>query len=428
MASQAQLLQIAKRNTVANFTRDEARSDETSQNITSMLPIRKIEGAVGSSSASMRAMAKVYIVPSTATAKQRECFFMFLACLYHTSSDKDQMKWNNLLATLIHFLYKDVVTPVINHELQPVQMTVAQLEVISAMVVAVAERPKGSQQTAAPLFKDAGYKKSLFDLPVIAGPAVGSVMWVEEWTAMYAFLGVICFTVNKDITGSGENALRSARFIALSNKYKWSPDKYTFLGGSLSPNEHAFEMTTAAWKRLPVTRRVFFSYAGKIGELSGTAEDEALYTTVRLMKWTDLAHVQIITTFLSQYGWAGSCPALRASITEYNNSISQMVSMCPVLYDTMGRKITRTGGAEARDVALLPFIKAIHGDGLDVARRDRFLPLLYVAHKVLSTDNTTLASYQVPESFQAAYDEFIAVKRMMEAVTAEDEEESDQTE
>jgi hypothetical protein len=143
------------------------------------------------------------------------------------------------------------------------------------------------------------------------------------------------------------------------------------------------------------------------------------------MKYTDLAHVVIIHRFLNEYPWAAELPSLQSNIRSYNQGLSQLEGMCEDLLDARGNPVLLPNGKRRKNLSAMPFVKLIHGDSLDVAKREGVRVLLYVAWEVLRQTDTTLGSYTVPESYPSALNEFYSALDALDALQEVDESDSD---
>jgi len=319
----------------------------------------------------------------------------------------------------------------LSNEVQHERLTAVHVSQISSIVDVYAHSKGCSDEELGERFKNCGWNPNRVNLPLPIDYEDDLIGGVPELLSLYAYLGVLCVACVKDASGSGEAALTTARFKAIREKYKLTKEGYPFLGGDAAPSISSFVNLTESWKRLPVTRRVMFSHFGKIASISGSAEDEALFTTIKLMKFADMVHVSIIGSFLVAYPWAAQLPSLQASIINYDNETGRLLNMCPDLADNMGRKMYSHDRKVLKDAALLPYAKLIHGDGLDIAKRDTMLPLLYVAKRQMMINFPTLSNYQVPEEFPLAFEEFEITLRfraggLHEDETAEDDEGADE--
>jgi hypothetical protein len=323
--------------------------------------------------------------------------------------------------TTLGLLYADKLNEVVGAEVQVDTITYEQLGNISEYVRWMTNPSILNEDEHFEKARELKHNPRAFALPLPMGCLIGSVSVEPELISFYAYLGVICAAAVKDATGSGNQALTVSRFRAIRDKYKWATDNYPFLGGSSAPSVFSLDKLSDVWKRLPITKRVFFTSVCRIAEIGGSAEDEALFLTLRLMKFSDMTHVMIIGSFLVAYPWAASIPSLAPSVINFDNETRRLMKMCPDVKDSAGRTVLTAGRVAEKDASLLPYAKLIHGDTLDIVKRDSMLPLLYVAKRQLSITQHTLASYTVDSEFPQVYDDFLRVMELRGGIAVEND-------
>lgn len=374
------------------------------------------------SKAGMTTRPYIYYLPDNTTLVDKTSFFWYLVLCSRRQLDVKMLEVQSWLATLVYLLYPTVLdsstathyvkTPFGRGNLEKVgdMMTAAKGESLS--------NPDAKHWTPVNI-KSFGTsyipKLGLTDFPK---PSVISplAMNVElEPLMMYAYLGVICFSFNKDIAGSGKQALETKRFDALKKKYKWTDLQAPVLSEEARPSNEFFSVLSSAWGRMPHLRREFFTYAAHISTFNSNAEDEALFTVVRLMKWSDLAHITIINTLIAQYPWVLSLPSLATAAQAYAAGLNQLRQMCPIKTDAFGREEKDEDGSVVRDTTLMPYVKVVYGDKLDVARRDQMLPLIFLAVEILKPSLVSLAQYTVGSVYPVVMREFRYIDTSIQA-------------
>jgi len=379
---------------------------DTSQKLKSLSSAKTVAGGVGSTQASLTQRTKWYRVPTGSSPNDLICLIRYFMLCAVNDDSLNRGEWKNLLASMVGALYTDSITQAIGFELDVVRLSQGEMHAICESVNTLLGLPDMTpDKFKMTLTKHIGVLKKL-QLPSPGDWALGAFAVEAPTTAYYAYLGVIAMAAVKDASGTGEQALTTNRFRAILSKYHWAKEDFPFLGGDLAPSTHAFTMFNHSWTLLPSTRRLFFTNSGKITELGGSAEDEAFLTTFRLMKFSDMTHIAIINGFLDTYSWAVKLGSLQRSVINYTQEVDKMYNMCPQLPDERGLPQKTIDGLIIRDATLLPYVKAIHQDSLDIGNRNLMLPLLYVAHRALMEDDPNLASYVVPENYPGAWAEF----------------------
>jgi len=363
----------------------------------------------------MRAVITAYILPDNATLDDKKAWMWMLAFSANNSDETDKTRWSNLIASMTAALYPTLIGGGPSSSITKNVLTTTQVleaKRIAALAAHIVDGPGGPRAAEIRAAAEALYALLIPEIRLVpelpAGLPSETVMW-------YAYFGVIIFAMVKDVNDTGGAALKVNRYRALKSKYGWDDGTAPMLEEAARPSDHAFAQINRAWVRLPELRGPLFRYLCRISEIDASVEDEAVFSVVRLMKYADLTHIALIGQFLVEYPWAVELPLLAGSVRGYLTSIQQLLGMCDDRRDAGGRLMLRADGNREKETTLLPYIKLLHSDKLDIAKREKVKPLLYLAHHVLKATVTTLGAYAVPEQYPAVLAQFNEAQAAIDA-------------
>lgn len=219
----------------------------------------------------------------------------------------------------------------------------------------------------------------------------------QDWLMFHGYLGLLLFTMHKDAKSGSGKALLESRPLALRKKYSKTETEYVLWSEIGRPLTAAYTACTAVWKIIPQTRLTLMSEFVTSSSNMISAEREALFTTVRLMRWTDMSHVVIIQEALNTFPYLAACPDLVGELQAFAAGMRQIYEMMPEYTDPITRQ-------RVRDVTTMPYIKALWGDRKSIAQRNTMPLLLAVALKMLTESRPTLRGYTGPTGYQTKID------------------------
>lgn len=369
----------------------------------------------GASQSSQSTSFPVYTVPAVASDRAKWMFAMYLISC-GTSRDATPTQVKSLLYSLSFLLYDQLLSSGDGKEYKKVILTPQQTNTV---VDAVILTGRDIQQ------KDDSERAASLRFPTICKmlptphTVTGDLAALEtEWILVYAYYGLLGFALTKDVTGTGEPALTIARPTAIMSKYRLSPGQVPFIGSGMEPSNLVFEHTYKAWRELPYLRRQVFSYVATLGRPTTSAEDDAVYTTTRLMAWGENAHVALILRFAEECPVALDYPDIAADWSRFIRELTNFVGLCEPLKDTLGNPKLGPDGKEIKDIDQLPFVKMIYLDKISILLRHEHERLLDIAVHFLKKTDIKLEQYQAPEvylreaaKFSAYHAEFLAEMR-----------------
>jgi hypothetical protein len=305
------------------------------------------------------------------------------------------------LASLSALLYPTLILPLNGVALQLENIDAAFLAKIRAAIDAYKNLDSARSKDAKGEAMKISVLYSVRELPSLgfAESSVGNFQ--IDFQGAYAYYGLVCATIQKDASRTGWEALSKNRPRALISKYGWSVDQYPYIGGSYSYSQPAAMWMRRQWMLMSQMRRALFTYFCSLGTLDTSAADESLFTTVRLMRWTDLSHIAIIYRFLTEHPIAAEAPVLTPHVAVYHTAVQQLIQWCPDVKDSAGAPVFGADGIVQKDTSALAFVKIFYYDKGEIAPRKIMEPLLQVAGAFLTAGDALLAGYSFPTGYTA---------------------------
>lgn len=374
-------------------------------------PVPTVSGPAPLPSMTTRALA--YELPAAVSIDKKRAFFMYLILCLRSETSKDRKEYSNLLYTWFHALFRSMIAPLLNVHYDVEIVSNKDLDRMVKRMDAGAQTLKDSVEDAKAKMKAMSLVKILTFLPVswICAPIAYSMAF--DHTALYGILGMICFCLHKDAAGSGSEALKTSRYNALMKKYSLDVKDYPYYGPLMGATTKGLTELKVAWANNPILKKTVFTELIKFSGQDTTLEQDYVFLFVRLMRWSDLSHIPIITEALNMYPGLDIIPQLRPSLIAYKAGVNQMRMMCPDLLDASGGSVKDSNGAIVKDISAMPFLKLISGDKKSIAQRDTMLPLLAVSVYLLCKTKEKLRQYAKPQGYDSLEQE---VERTLEAM------------
>lgn len=343
----------------------------------------------------------VPILPDTATALQRKIWALYLASGLKSIKTYADREMAVQIIAFFHVLYPTLVERTRTIEWTPIILTLDQLKMLDVFLSAGRRFPargKGQDATKAAL-ENLRANVIIPNTLGIKSVTLDFFLTDMDWLMFHGYAGLLLFTMHKLTTTASNNALMTARPLALRKKYSRENDTYALWSESGRPSQTAYASCTVIWKLIPATRYVLmheFAHSS-VGQI--TAEREALFTTVRLMQWTDLSHIPIINEALTNFDMLRACPLIQGDIAAYQAGIIQLVEMMPIARDANRNIIYDSRGKPARDLTTMSYVKALWGDRKTLAQRGTMPVLLGVALELLKPTRSSLRTYTGPAGY-----------------------------
>jgi len=341
-----------------------------------------------------------------------------MSCLKRKDPPSEEQV-SNVLASMYYIAYPDLLNSLVGTSLIISPFSDEEWEKIKAYPSAAAAASDQYRTDAKASYREVSSGYGVAEFPYPGYMPGGSGRAPMKFLAFYGYLGVIAFTLTKDASQTGKDALTIARPRALLSKYGWSPEEVPYLTSQLCPSISVYATLPKVWRRMTSMRNALFRYFATLGEIETSDTDEALYTTVRMMKWGDMAHIPIITDFLNKYPAAKFFPDLEPSFRHYQASIRDLLDTCPEITDAAGRIKKGSDGTPLRDTSMMPYIKIFYGDRGDIALRKDMEPLIAVAHATLSQADKNMAGYVPPAGYGPIISKFKTFMQNLEEYTNE---------
>lgn len=346
----------------------------------------------------------VPILPEGTSDMIQRMWALRLAAAYRSNKEYDIRAAAGVLIALFFVLYPDTTKQTRDTEWVAYTLTAAEVVNIQTVFVSgkrlppMGKTPDGADDgvliAALTTLNNSTTISHTIPLGVVTA---GYFETSQDWLMYHGYLGLLLFTMHKDAkTGSGK-ALLEARPFALRSKYSKTEKQYVLWSEIGRPSSAAYAACTAVWKIIPQTRLTLMSEFVMSSSGMISAEREALFTTVRLMRWTDMSHVVIIQEALNTFPYLAACPDLVGELQFFAAGMRQIYEMMPEYTDPVTRQ-------RVKDVTSMPYIKALWGDRKSIAQRNTMPLLLAVALKMLTESRPTLRGYTGPTGYQTKID------------------------
>lgn len=368
----------------------------------------------------VRDMIIVPILPEGTSDMVTRLWALRLAAGLRSNQPYDQRVLAGTVIALFYILYPDTTRKTRDTEWMAYTLTAAEVTNILTVFDEGRKLPPLKRDSAGQ--PDGLLKAKLLslnsDYKISHTPGLGAVSaeffrTQQDWLMFHGYVGLLLFTMHKDAkTGSGK-ALLDARPLALRSKYSKTESEYVLWSEIGRPQAAAYSTCSVAWRIMPQTRLYLMSEFVTSSSGVITAEREALFTTVRLMRWTDASHVVIINEALATFPYLRACPMLTGDLGAYSAGMKQIYEMMPEYTDPITRQ-------RMRDTTTMPYIKALYGDKRSIAQRNTMPLLLAVSLRLLTPSRPTLTGYQGPTGYQMKVDDIVAWHtRVVEMMTNE---------
>ncbi|QNQ73376.1 putative nucleocapsid protein [Bondarzewia berkeleyi negative-strand RNA virus 1] len=368
-------------------------------------PVSSLE-AVGVSLASMQVIPTVLLLAQGLPSSDKWKWAMYLMACMRAKDNFSELMVIQTILSLFGLIYEQVLAPLNGKSLNFKILNDEEWGKIKNWYDETITLAGVDKDKAKPLLAAIRSKNRIEYLPPLGGVIPERVACPEIWPGVYGYCGVLCFSIGKSVMEGKHKAIITSRPTSLRNKYGWDDKMTPYLGESMLPTAEINRLVPRAWQSMPVARNEIFKYLARIGTMGSSAEDEAIFTVVRLMKWANLAHIPIISSFLETHPDAWFFKELEPSLREYQIAIEQLASLCPERVGVDGRPIKDVRGIIMRDLTLMPYAKVFLSDKGDIALRKRMEELIAVAVAIQSVSDRNLIGYTAPSGFGALIDKY----------------------
>jgi hypothetical protein len=367
----------------------------------------------GVSAAAARTVIPCYVLPANFSASHHYGFAMYLlACCCSVSSSLLSIK--SLLYTIFMLLYPSLLDEAEGREYAKVYLPPDVLILLDNFWSPTPKHGGDSEDEMVWRFVQSGLSRHCPALPDDGMVAIKMTYGDRNWLPVYAQVGILCFALTKDVTATGEMALTVRRPSAILAKYRINSNDYPYIAGDASTSDWVYEQCYQAWRELPYLRRIMFRYFAPMIANESASEDEALFTTIRLMAWGESSHIALILAFLSANTLAYQYPKAQPHIAKFTREFEGLLGLCPPILDKGGQPIRTPSGKPEVDLAYLPYVKIIHMDKITVVLRHEHSYLLDLAVQILKLTDTRLGRYVAPDLYPTAGADYLDFVREYE--------------
>jgi len=222
-------------------------------------------------------------------------------------------------------------------------------------------------------------------------PPVGDKLSLREgygeWTAkvFLCHYSIVLFTIGKRIDGTDHTALTVNRPRAVKGKAHISADT-AYLEGSLRLSDVSHSKLNDAWTEMSSLRAVCMEEFSLYSQSDTDVTQDILYTTMHLLKFSNMSHAKISYDFLQAHPWAVEVVALRKAIGIFLGSVNALSSY---------------------KESMIPYVKLVYGDKVDIFPRKEMEPLIACAVASGLEMSPSLRDFYTSGDFQPVVDAFL---------------------
>jgi len=353
--------------------------------------------------------SEIYLVPTLpekSTLKQRVSLALYFASVLRAPKELSSKEAVVVLIGLFDILYRPLTRKSLKIEWNEIVLTRAQLLELDAFIA--------DGKTLGPA-GGPGYhnNRNAFiakhQLPQTAQIGMVSSDFFEterDPLMFYGYAGLLLFSLHKDPDGQGKNALTLARPNALREKYKKTKEAFVLWNAKGIPTEKGWSAISGIWNLIPTTKFNWFERFIEFGKETVGAEDEALFLSVRLMRFSDLSHVALITQALNEFDVIRAYPPLAGELEAFGAGIRQMYELAPIVRSATGAIQLDEHGRPLKDTYYLAYLKVLYGDKKDIAKRNTMPFLLVCCVRLLISNHPELANYTIPAGYDNRFNDF----------------------
>jgi hypothetical protein len=211
------------------------------------------------------------------------------------------------------------------------------------------------------------------------------IQWEEHYKVVACHYAIVLFLAGKRIEGDDHSPITQKRPDALMRKAHLDGE-YAVLNGPYRISDVGHVLINSAWAEL-TSLRIYCIKAFATFEAEGTDEvQDLIYTTMHLLKYSNMNHAKIANNFIAAYPWVHEVPALKSSLVIFVDSVK---------------------AADQYDSAVRPYVKLMFGDKANIFPRKEMEPLIACAVAATQDVNPTLAQFYTSDDYAGIVDAFL---------------------
>lgn len=339
----------------------------------------------------------VYTIPQSATESQKLALGMlYIFC--GTSTEGGLGKWKTWVASYVCLVTPSFSGQLASESFLETRLSEALMANLEAMMMDFMHYLENGDVDNADLAADVIKGQTLLPgLPAIPADA-DLLQSAGEWDGkvILCHYSVMLFLAGKRLDGPDHSQATVKRPEALRGKTHIGEPLET-LEGVLRMSDESHVSINNAWSEMSQLRSLVFSEYAKYDSDQTDMAKDIIWTTMHLLRFSNMAHATITYNFLCAYPWADEVPALRTSIGVYAESV-KMAARC--------------------DPHILPFLKLIYGDKSGLFPRKEMEPLIACAKDVLKDTSRTLDDFYSDASFNPVIEAFRNEMERRESIRA----------
>jgi hypothetical protein len=328
----------------------------------------------------------VPVLPDNTSSEDRQKFLLGLAAT-GSSISTSLSEWKSYVAAYTYALFPSLLKDHPKDAIRPATLTVEQI---------TRYRTKYDNIMADPLYaedsptypSEVEFRASAVmpGLPLLPeGFRMRCAIWENDYKVIASHYAIVLFLAGKRIEGEDHSSITQKRPDALKRKAHLEGE-FFLLEGEYRISDIGHLMINSAWAELSTLRiqciRAYSSF-----ESEGTDEvQDIIYTTMHLLKHSNMVHAKIANSFIATYPWIHEIPALKPSLQAFVESVA---------------------AAEKFDVVIRPYVKLMYGDKANIFPRKEMEPLVACAVAAAKETSPTMTGFFVSDDYTAIVDSFL---------------------
>jgi hypothetical protein len=328
----------------------------------------------------------VPILPDTVSAETRQKFLMAMTVV-GSSKSGSLSEWKSYVAAYTLMMFPGIGKDIPREVLRPVPISNESVASFIACYDTIAADPHYEEATAAiPAEIKLTTEPILPGLPLIENHVqMRYAMWEESYKVIACHYAILLFLAGKRIEGDDHTPITQRRPDALKRKAHLEGD-VVVLDGEYRISDIGHIMINSAWAELTALRsQCIRSFSSFESDTTDEVQD-LIYTTMHLLKYSNMNHAKIANNFIATYPWVHEVPALKSSLTVFAESVE---------------------AAEKYDPTIRPFVKLMYGDKANIFPRKEMEPLIACAVGATQDVNPTLAQFYTSDDYAGIVDAFL---------------------
>ncbi len=209
---------------------------------------------------------------------------------------------------------------------------------------------------------------------------------------------IVLFLAGKRIQGTDHGSITRARPEALKGKAHLE-GTIGFLDGGLRLSNESHILLNSAWSESSSLRAIVFTEYAKYSDMDTDFNQDLIYTTMHLLRYSGMQHAKITYNFINTYPWIVEIPSLKGPLATYMDSVRAASQFNPLIQ---------------------PYIKLIYQDKSEIFPRNELEPLVACAIHVAKETDANIHDFYVSSDYASIVEVFqLELTKRLKGTTSE---------